>query len=152
MGVMRIVPRSQYCQGISRHLTKFDWSDDFNPFFQHLGEQPIKRGELYFTGTEQDEQTFGYAPRYAEYKWHESEIHGDFKTSLNTWHVARMFPENPVLNTNFIEVRPDDVNRIFAIQKDEEGNTLEDSRIWIEVYNKANYVRPIMKNAIPQLI
>lgn len=152
IGIMSIVPKSLYFQGLPKHLTKFDRFEFFNPEFQTLGEQPIKNSEIWFSGNpEADNATFGYTPRYAEYKFKLGEIHGDFKESLDFFHMARMFNNRPALNNTFISVGDDDYERIWAVQKDAEGNETEFSRCWVQIYNNVKAKRPMMYNPNPSL-
>ncbi len=114
IGLMSIQPKTAYFQGIPKHFKKFDKFDFYFPSFAHLGEQPIYNYELYATGTSQDDDTFGYTPRYAEYKHMHSSVHGEFKDTLLFWHMARKFDTLPALNEDFINCEP--TKRIFAVE------------------------------------
>lgn len=117
IGLMSIQPKTAYYQGIPKHFKKFDKFDFYFPSFAHLGEQPILNYELYATATAQDDDTFGYTPRYAEYKHMHSSVHGEFKDTLLFWHMARKFENVPSLNEEFINCVPD--KRIFAVELQE---------------------------------
>lgn len=70
IGIMSITPRTGYQQGVPRDFTKFDNMDFYFPEFAHLSEQEIKNQELYVSSEESyNTGTFGYTPRYAEYKY-----------------------------------------------------------------------------------
>lgn len=121
MCIMSIRPRADYYPALDRHLTKFDRFDHAFPEFANLGEQEIYNRELYFNPTklsplDDPNGTFGYTPRYAEYKFMNNRIHGSFRSSLSYWHLARRFDGEPGLNEGFIHVNPSDDNRIFAVQ------------------------------------
>lgn len=122
MAIMSIQPRAAYYQGINRDLSKMDRLDFYNPVFANLGEQPIYNHEIYRENKDVNKQTpngtFGYTPRYAEYKFSLGEIHGEFRDSLNTWHDARKFGTTPTLSKSFLEVNEfkDGLNRIFAVE------------------------------------
>ena len=47
--------------------------------------------------------TFGYLPRYSEYKYMPSRVAGEFRDSLAFWHAGRIFSAKPVLNEAFIQ-------------------------------------------------
>lgn len=117
IGLMSIMPKTAYYQGIPKHYKKFDKFDFYFPSFAHLGEQPIKNYELYATAQPTDDATFGYTPRYAEYKHMLSSVHGEFRTSLLYWHMARDFQNLPLLNEDFINCEP--TKRIFAVELQE---------------------------------
>lgn len=142
LGIMSILPRTSYQQGISRHETKFDKFDYYFPEFAHLGEQAILNQELYNNMYGSDlGDTFGYQERYAEYKYRSGEVHGDFKSSLDFWHLGRKFGSEPLLNTSFVESNPSD--RIFTVA--------EGQHLWAQIYNNVTAVRPMPKHAIPSL-
>lgn len=117
MGIMSVLPKTTYQQGIPRHFLRKDKLDFYWPSFAHLGEQAVQNQELYYqwNGTAgQQEGTFGYQQRYAEYKYKPSTVHGDFKTNLDFWHMGRKFTAPPQLNEEFMKSDPTD--RIFAVQ------------------------------------
>lgn len=117
MVIMSVQPKSSYFQGFRKwnlYSDVFDWP---NPFFANLGEQEIQNQELYFTGdSDYDTGTFGYTPRYAEMKYIPDSVHGQFKTTLDYWHLARKFSSRPNLNSNFVHVQPQEGARIFPDQ------------------------------------
>ena len=114
-GLMTIMPKSGYQQGIPRHFRKFDKFDYYWPSFANLGEQPVYNYEIYNDDDGLNDETFGYLPRYAEYKYIPSSTHGEFRSSLDYWHVNRIFDNRPNLNEDFIKMRPTNVDRIFAV-------------------------------------
>ena len=128
VAMISVTPKANYMQGLARHWNLFDSMDFYWPQFQHIGEQAILKKELFFAPTglvysqDQDLQdpmrnddTFGYAPRYSEYKWMPSQIRGEFRTNLYRWHMARNFSEWPLLNKSFLEIGYQNVNRSFAV-------------------------------------
>ena len=116
MGIMSIMPKTAYYQGLNKMWSREDRFDYFWPEFAHLGEQEVALKEIY-TNTTTPENTFGYVPRYAEYKYLNDSVHGELKTSLEFWHLGRKFDTPPALNQTFIECVPSD--RIFAVQGEE---------------------------------
>lgn len=153
IGLAYVQPKASYCQGVSRFLTKLnDRYDYFNPSFEHLGEQEVMLQELYVddtTGGASSSEVFGYSPRYAEYRFHNDETHGQFKTSLNFWTLTRIFAGSPALNAQFIYTQPDALRRIFAVQKvndDYIDNLLCDFHFNVQV------VQPVSKYGTPMLL
>ena len=114
IGIMTVMPKTGYYQGIPRDFMKIDSMDWYWPSFAHLAEQPIFNSELY-VGTNQTQPmgTFGYTPRYAEYKYMPDRVSGHFRTDLDYWHLAREFSNPPQLNASFIECNPS--TRIFNV-------------------------------------
>lgn len=143
IGIMSIMPRSTYQQGLAKKWTRETRFSYYWPVFSHLGEQAIHNREIYLQGTSDDEGIFGYQPRYEEYRRHYSEVHGDFRDSLDFWHLGRIFTQLPVLNEDFVKCDPDD--RIFAVQSDVD-------HLWVDIYHNIKALRPIPKYGDPGYI
>lgn len=148
MGLMFIRPKAVYQQGCPRHLQKFDRFDYYLPSFAHIGEQTIKNGELYYdlskSGAE-NSKDFGYTPRYADYRFNLSRVHGDFKTSLNFWHMARIFSSEPALNEQFVTVSPaqNGLDRVFAVT----DSSVD--KFYIDIHFNMKAIRPVSRTGNP---
>lgn len=133
IGVMSVIPKTSYSQGIPRHFSKFDKFDYFWPQFEHIGEQPVYNREILAKNLPGYEENgvFGYVPRYSEYKYSPSTVHGNFKDSLYFWHLGRIFNTNtpPKLNQSFIECDKHALNRIFAVEDDSD-------KLYVHLYQK----------------
>lgn len=141
IGIMSVMPRTSYQNGIPKSWLKFDKFDYFWPSFAHLGEQPIENRELYYVNDGLNNDTFGYTPRYSEYKYINSSVHGEFKTSLDFWHLGRKFTTRPALNQTFIECLPDP--RIFAVTSGEQ--------LYIHLYHRIKAKRKMPYFGTPKL-
>ena len=142
IGIMSVMPQPAYQQGIPKTYLKSDPLDFFWPSFAHIGEQPVQNNEL-FAYTATGEDTFGYVPRYAEYKYQPSRVAADFrKNILNFWHLGRIFATQPALNQAFIECTPEQVERIFAVQDGEDN-------LYCQIMHKIKAVRPMPKFGTP---
>lgn len=118
--VMMVRPISVYMQGLSRMWNRRVKEDYYQRELQHIGQQEVLTKELYAgsdAGPTADDVVFGYQNRYDEYRWHESYVSGEFRTILNSWHMARDFANEPVLNADFINAVP--TTRIFAAQEND---------------------------------
>lgn len=114
MGIMSILPKTAYFQGIHRHWQRFSILDEYNPEFAHIGEQPVKNKELYYDNALTDNNDeFGYMPYGSELKYIPSGVHGQFRTTMLDWHLARKFDTRPTLSEDFIYCNDD--KRIFAV-------------------------------------
>ena len=120
MGIMSILPRTAYYQGIPKIFTKFDRFDYFFPDFAHLSEQEVKNKELFLAADDLNDETFGYQERYAEYRYAFDTVHGDFRDTLEFWHMARKFETRPTLNKDFVTSNP--TERIYAIWDERSGS------------------------------
>jgi len=142
IGIMSVMPKTAYQQGIPKTFLKNDPLDYFWPSFAHIGEQEVTINELY-AYTPNAEDTFGYVPRYAEYKYMPSRVAGDFRTTLDYWHLGRIFATEPALNQEFIECTPEATSRIFAVEDPEA------QKLYCHVLNKIKAVRPMPKYGTP---
>lgn len=158
IGIMSVMPEPAYQQGLPRKYTKFDRYDYYWPQFAHLGEQTINETEIYANSVLDGDgnldfdpeggglgDTFGYAPRYAEYKFINSSVHGDFRSTLNFWHLGRIFSTAPKLNGAFVQFDKGTEGRIFAVEDD------QDDKLWINVRNNINAVRSMPRYGTPGL-
>lgn len=145
IGLLSVTPTPAYMQGVPRLFDKFDKFDYYWPEFDALGEQPIKKQELYYDSDNPSEntETFGYTPRYAEYRYIPSTVHGDMRTTLKFWHMANDYSEQPNLNKAFIECDP--THRVFAV----EDKSFD--KLVIQTYADVRAIRPMSKYAIPKL-
>lgn len=172
MGIMSVMPRTSYQQGLPRQYQKREKLDYYFPEFAEIGEQAIKNNEVWkYDNSQQEaynEGTFGYTPRYAEYKQIPSRVCGDFKDTLNYWHMGRVFgyfdastpSGRPELNWSFVEARP--TKRIFAVEgiredesdpedDDFQGSDFISTSMYAQVYHSIHAVRPMPYFGTPTL-
>ena len=141
IGIMSVMPRTAYQQGVPKHFTKInDTYEYFTPDFANIGEQEILNKEVYAPHATPD-SVFGYIPRYGEYKFMQNRVAGDFKTTLNFWHMGRIFTSDPALNETFIQCNP--THRVFAVTDPTEH------KLWCHVYNKITARRLMPKYGTP---
>lgn len=142
IGIMSVIPKTAYSQGLPRQYMKTDTLDYAFPSFAHIGEQEVYNKEVVADHID-PEGTFGYIPRYSEYRYHPSTVHGDFRGNLDFWHMGRNLPQTVALNEDFITC--DATKRIFAVTDPNEDE------LWCHVYNKVSAVRPLPKYGIPKI-
>jgi len=142
IGILSIMPRTAYQEGCPRMWNRTSKLDFYWPSFAHLGEQAILNKEIY-AGAASPTGVFGYAPRYEEYRQRESSVHGDFKSTLNYWHMGRIFGvTEPSLNSAFVTADP--TKRINAVTNAH--------NCWVQILNTVQAIRPIPKYGNPGLI
>lgn len=119
IGLLEVRADLTYQQGINKmwlRSTIYDW---YWPTFAHLSEQAILNAEIYAQGTEEDKGVFGYQERYAEYRYHPSEICGHFRSTytkpLDVWHLSQKFDSLPTLSDQFIQDKPP-IERVVAVK------------------------------------
>lgn len=120
IGIMSIVPKPVYMQGLPKQFSRLTRYDYLTPEFAGIGEQEVKVNELYLTNTSDGDKTFGYQGRYNEYRYIPSSVHGAFRDTLSFWHLARKFANVPKLNSSFVHMTPEDFERIFAVYSKEQ--------------------------------
>lgn len=145
IGIISVQPDTAYQQGLHRMFNRNDKLDYAWPTFANIGEQEILNQEVYAQVGSIDSlrSTFGYVPRYSEYKYLNSRVAGEFRTNLAFWHLGRIFASQPQLNQEFIQCNAS--NRIFALN-DEDSDT-----IYAHIYNNVHAVRKLPKYGIPEL-
>lgn len=112
-----IRPKTIYGNGLARTWNRRTKEDFWQKELQHIGQQEVLNKEAYFAHGTPD-GTFGYQDRYDEYRRTESSISGEFRTStLNFWHMARIFGSDPALNADFIKCVP--TERTFAVPSED---------------------------------
>jgi hypothetical protein len=107
MGLISVRMDLTYQEGLNRHFSHSTRYDIYWPSLAHLGEQAILNKEIYCDGSANDDDVFGYIPRYDEYRYKPSQISGLFQnaatSSLEAWHLSQHFGSLPSLGQTFIE-------------------------------------------------
>jgi len=113
---LSVKPRTIYAQGLSRTWNRRLKEDFWQQELQHIGQQEVLNKEIYAAHASPD-GVFGYQDRYDEYRRTESTIAGEFKSTLDFWHFARIFSSSPALNATFVSSVPTD--RTFAVPSED---------------------------------
>lgn len=103
LSVMYVLPETMYPQGLFKHWLRRTREDFWQQELQHIGQEEIDRREVYALASG---SVFGYQDRYDEYRRMESQVHGEFRTTYNDWHFARIFSSAPGLNSTFVQANP----------------------------------------------
>lgn len=115
--LMSVVPKSIYQDGVQRLWLRQDKEDFYQKELQNIGQQAIKQGEIDASDPLTVHDTFGYSDRYADYRNTPSTVSGQFRDTLDFWHLARKFETPPLLNQSFIDCVP--TKRIHAVQSED---------------------------------
>lgn len=114
MGLISILPKPMYQQGINRQWLRPTRYDYYFREFANLSEQAIERSEIYYTATEISNKTlFGFQGRYNEMRQKDNMVVGEMRSTFDYWHLGREFSSAPTLNENFIKCVPR--KDIFAV-------------------------------------
>lgn len=145
IGIMSVMPRSAYSQGINRQWLKSTKYDYYFPEFANLSEQAIINAEICATASAaHNTGIFGYQGRYDELRTKQNMICGKMRTTYDYWHMGRQFnpASPPALNGAFITCDPR--KDIFAVPT-EPG-------LIVSFGNIIKAFRPIPLSAEPGLI
>lgn len=149
VGFMSVMPTSGYMQGAPRYFFQRNTFLDYPwPSFAHLGEQEVYNSEIYadptsLPVTRADQPIFGYQSRYADWKHMHSSSHGDFRSSLDFWHLTRKFASQPVLGQDFVTFEDALQDRVFAVS--------DVDTLWCYIYNNVSVVRSLPYFGTPML-
>lgn len=108
IGICSVRADLTYQQGLPRHYSRATRYDFYWPELAGLGEQAVLNKEIWVSNSAAtDDAVFGYIPRWDEYRFGQSTLHGKFRSdtvgSLDLWHLAQDFATLPALNQTFIE-------------------------------------------------
>lgn len=148
IGIVSVRADLTYQQGLNRMWSRRTRYDFYWPALAHIGEQAVLRKEIYATGVDvEDDVVFGYAERYAEYRYKPSMITGLFRSdaagSLDAWHLSQDFASAPVLDAAFIVENPP-VDRVIAVPAE--------PHFLFDAYFKMHCARPMPIYGVPGLI
>lgn len=174
MGIYRCVPVLDYAHlGVDRTLLKTDASDFVIPELDSIGMQQSIIGEIMMPSYHDGDQgflvggahvlptnSFGYAPRYSEYKTSFDRYNGEFCFSLNNWvtglNLERLFKLtygqsktsdfSKILAPELFNCRPDLVSSIFLNQK---TFLTSDDNLFVGLVNMAYVVRRLSRYGLP---
>jgi len=148
LGLVNVRADLTYQQGIERYFNRTTRFDFYWPALSHLGEQEVKNVEVMVSNDPTiDQGTFGYMPRYDEYRFKQSQITGLFRSeasaSLDVWHLAQDFATLPVLGESFIT---DNVpmDRILAVPSEPD--------FLLDVWFRIKAARPLPMYGTPGLM
>ena len=110
IGIMSVMPKPMYQQGINRQWLKETCYDFFFPEFVNLSEQAITNAEVCVEDNDLIHNTtlFGYQGRYDELRTKNNQVCGLMRTDFDYWHMGRIFDSasTPQLNSSFVTCIP----------------------------------------------
>lgn len=160
MAIVSVVPVPCYSQLLPKHFTKVNDSLEYYfSEFAHLGYQAIPYREVCplqatLNGVSLD-STFGYQRPWYDYISSQDEVHGQFRTTLNNFVLARVFNQVPSLNEDFLTVRPESLNDVFTINSVEDPSDstkmVPVDTILGQIHFDITMQRPIPRFGVPRL-
>lgn len=170
LGIYRCVPVLDYAHvGVDRTLLKTDASDFVIPELDSIGMQQTVVGEICMPSFHdgyssilqvKPSTSYGYAPRYSEYKTSFDRYNGEFCYSLSNWvtglNLSRLrsmiFVEGTSGNLpnrlapELFNCRPDLVKSIFLNEK---TNLTQDDNLFVGLVNMAYVIRRLSRYGLP---
>lgn len=142
--LMSVRPRAMYMDGLHKMWSRATKEDYYQKELELIGQQELLEKELFMQSSAGGNDTWGYQDRYAEYRHLPSYVAGEFRTTLNFWHMARDFTSSaiPVLNSSFVTC--DATKRINAV-------TSTDA-LWVMVNHSIQARRMVTRKTIGQVI
>ena len=144
IGLVSVRADLTYQQGLQRMFSRETLYDFYWPSLSNIGEQAVLNKEIYADASANDELTFGYQERYAEYRYKSSSITGKFRSNatgtLDYWHLSQDFGSLPALGNTFISDTPP-VDRVIAVPS-------EPQFIFDSLFNMKS-TRPMPVRSIP---
>lgn len=124
IGVMCVRHDRTYQQGLERFWSRSDRLDYYVPQFANLGEQPVKKKEIYLTGKSTDEETFGYQEAWADYRMKPNRVSGEMRSnyaqSLDCWHYADEYDSVPTLSQGWLKEGRAEIDRTLIEQSQDQ--------------------------------
>lgn len=171
IGIYRCTPVLDFAHlGIDRTLFKTDASDFVIPEMDSIGMQQTFRCEVAAPAPYNDEfqafrvgdgtppdmsETYGYAPRYSEFKTSYDRYNGAFCHSLKSWVTGINFDaiQNNIWNTwaginapNMFACRPDIVKNLFVVSS---TNNADDDQLYVGMVNMCYATRNLSRYGLP---
>lgn len=167
MGIYRCTPVLDYAHiGIDRTLCKTDASDFVIPEMDSVGMQQnylfevqapsFNKTKIGFINDEDFAKSYGYAPRYSEYKTNYDKYNGDFCFTLDSWVTglpADMIDELTRTNISTMQIAPELFNcrpslcdSIFVNQN---NYLVSDDKLYVGMVNMAYVTRNLSRYGLP---
>lgn len=163
LGLFSVFPRPVYSDGVSRYLScgvKGSRYDFGFPEFASIGDQQIDKSELSTYNYASYGVGFGYQQRYAEFKFMNDEVHGDFSlidSGLAQYTFARFFTSTgtghwiPELNSSFLECIPRADCFVLTYKSSATATATSVNQCWVQLRNNIKVIRALPKFSIPTL-
>lgn len=151
IGCMCLRYNHSFQNGVDRSWMRRTREDFYWPLFAHLGERGIKNGEIFWSSDPSvDNQVFGYQEAWAEYRYANNLITGEFRSgisnTLDSWHLADDYASLPTLSSGWIQEDKANVDRVLAV------TSAVSNQFFADIYVKNIMTRPMPMYSVPGLI
>lgn len=122
IGVCCVRHNHSYQQGLERFWSRRDKLDYYVPQFANLGEQPVKKKEIMLTGTNTDDETFGFQEAWSDYRMKPNRVSGKMRSNaespLDFWHYADNYSKVPTLSQEWMTEGKNEIARTLIVQNE----------------------------------
>lgn len=150
IGLMVARYEHTYQQGINRLWSKKSRTDFYLPVLANIGEQPVLNKEIYASGTDVDDEVFGYQEAWADYRYKPSIVTGEMRSNhnktLDSWHWADDYDTLPKLSSSWIDEDKVNIDRSLAVT-----SSLA-NQLYADIYVQNQTTRPMPVYSVPGLI
>lgn len=150
IGLMVARYEHTYQQGINRLWSKKSRTDFYLPVLANIGEQPVLNKEIYASGTDVDDEVFGYQEAWADYRYKPSIVTGEMRSNhdktLDSWHWADDYDVLPKLSSSWIDEDKGNIDRSLAVT-----SSLA-NQLYADIYVQNQTTRPMPVYSVPGLI
>lgn len=142
-----LVPHSYYSTGVRRYLTRSTVGDIAFPLLSGMGDQAILKSELDGNSFGSSD-VFGYTDLYAEYKYHDDEVHGLLVDgeSLQAFALQRSFDTPPELSSDFLQIPTDYLSQVYAV-----ASSVSGFDCWYDIFFPYKKISTLPEYSIPTL-
>lgn len=106
--------------------------------------------EIYLTGTEEDNEVFGYQEAWAEYRYNPDRVSGQMRSnvsgSLDVWHLADNYSQQPILSADWIKEDKSNLDRVLTV------NSSVSNQFWANILIENECTRVMPLYSIPGLV
>lgn len=141
-----------YSQGVERKFTRRYAHDYYNPYFAHIGEQPIKEYEIFADSTSgKNNDTFGFKEAWAEYRYEPNKLTAYMRPnvsgSLAAWHYGCNFSSQVYNSSEFLKQGVSEIDRTLAV-----GTSADTHQFFGDFYFKIKTYKVMPFRSTPGLI
>lgn len=148
-----------YSQGVDKSWTRKNRMDFYNPYLAHLGEEAVKKSEIYYSNPN-DNSVLGYQERWYDYRYIKSYCSGELDPSntdgggdLSNWSAADLYDSAPSLTPKFLKETGVFLDRTLTLPHwylDDKGETqLGPDQFFADVYFEYYARRPMPVRSTP---
>ena len=138
-----------YQQGLARQFSRRRRFDYYWPALANIGEVGIKNKEIYAQGNTKDDEVFGYQEAWADYRYRNSRVTGQFRSNaegtLDSWHFADFYNSLPTLSSSWIVENKGNIDRTLSV------TSKYADQFFADFYFKITATRPMPMYSIPGL-